>query len=631
MKFRRSLLWCLPLCGSLVGCQAPDENESLIASSEAVAVFTDVQQRFAVAHVDYRSRNDPRPMRAQPTRRVAVLAPQRDVDLRVLGGRVVRNEASRFVVSSGLTAQERVEITDLASGAAVGVKLLHATAARAELVDGYLVYRGGHGSGADVVHQLGRARHEDFVIFRAPPVDTTVRYQLELGQKIAGLRMIDSVVELLDQDGVPRLRMNRPYTVDAAGERKLATVAIEGCQYDQNPQAPFYRDVTAPGASACTLAVAWDGAAAAYPVLLDPVWTAATSMVSPREGHGMSLLTTGDVLAAGGSDGTDIIATAEVYSVSANAWAATASLPDGARYGGKVVTPGATVTTLGAPIFIGGYRGFDTPVNVTAVERYEVGTGTWTTLTPSLVGRNGHTATVYATGSGSVQIMVTGGYNTTSQILSSGERGTGAGSWTATTYGGATLRRTNHTVTRLQSGRLLMAGGYGGGSSDQYLSTCRLFNNSLNSWGSTATLGAARKDHTATLMPDGRVLVAGGVGAGDAVLDTAEIYTPSPAGWAPTVNPMSFQRAGHAAVALTDGTVLLAGGSDATGAVLDSAEVFDPTVDDFFLFGDTAFSPRVFHDMTLLNDGRVLLCGGLTTFTSGTPTATCEMYDATAD
>lgn len=635
-RFARFAL-CAPLFGGLVACQAPNEPNSVAASADAIAVFTEAQQRFVLPQIDYRARlselaGAPRlAPHAAVAKMQPVLASRSETPLQVRDGRIAATNATRLRVSSGTMASDPVELAEMGSGMKVRMHLERSAPIRGELVDGYIVYRGGHESGADVIHQIAAARHEDFLIFHAPPVTPTVRYQLELNAQVAGLRLVDDVLELLDGNGIPRLRMKKPYTVDDSGVRQWAKVDVEGCNVDRDGRPPFDRAVTAPGAASCTVAVTWD-AGAQYPLLLDPVWTTTGSMAAEREGFVMVLLPTGNVLAAGGGDGFDILSSAEVYSVAGGAWATTTAMPKG-RYGAEAVSPGANITTLGDPIFIGGYfeSATETLATTVRVDRYNSSAGTWSTFTQLASGRVGHSATLYTTSSGAVNVMVAGGYNETNGILTTTERGTGTGAWTAGTYGGATLRRTNHTMTRLSNGRLVMAGGFGGSASDTTHNTCRLYNNSLNSWGTTVNLNVARRDHTATLLLDGRILVAGGVGTSNAALDSAEAYTASPAAWANIASPMSFQRAGHEAVRLTDGVVLLAGGIDASGTILDSAELFDPSTDEFFLFGDTASSPRVFHGQTLLNDGRVLLCGGYANFSTGNPLSTCEFYDATGD
>ena len=91
----------------------------------------------------------------------------------------------------------------------------------------------------------------------------------------------------------------------------------------------------------------------------------------------------------------------------------------------------------------------------------------------------------------------------------------------------------------------------------------------------------ARMRHTATLLNDGRVLVAGGAGAGSTVLDTAEIFSPGTDDFTLLPATMTTRRSGHTATLLSDGTVLLAGGEDTPGGRLDSTEIFDPLAGSF--------------------------------------------------
>lgn len=625
MRSTNRLALLLAACG-LTACE-PSEIPTASSSTEAAALLADVQQQFTLPQRDYHRLLDAVTVAPRSDRRQPVLPSQRGVRLGILGQRIHRHEAQRIEATSGATAAQAMEIRDHLSSVSVAVTLLEATDAPAELVDGYVVYRGGHQSGADVLHQLGVDRHEDFVVFHSPPAESIAHYRLDLGAGVAGLRLVEGTLELLDQDGLPRLRMQRPYTVDATGNREWATVALDGCAFDSSPQAPFYREVTPPGAASCTVTLGWQGGA--YPLLLDPIWETADNMVSPREGHAMALLTTGDVLAAGGSDGNAILATAEVYSVSANLWAVTASMPNGGRYGAQVASPGANINTRGAPVLIGGFRGLDTITNVRAVERYNVASGTWSTLTQSLVARRSHAAVEVANSAGTVLILVTGGVNDAGTVLNSGEIGTGTGSWTSQNFGNGSNRRANHSMTRLANGRVLVTGGYGGSQSNAYLSTSRLYNNNTRNWGGAPTLTTARKDHAAVRLGDGRILVLGGVTAGEVILDGAEYYTFGQASpqFAAIASRMGVARAGHRAVLLTDGTVLISGGLNNSGTVLASAEIFDPLTN---LFSNVPAAPstaRVFHDQTLLNDGRVVLCGGLTSFTSGVPTDSCELFD----
>ncbi len=122
-----------------------------------------------------------------------------------------------------------------------------------------------------------------------------------------------------------------------------------------------------------------------------------------------------------------------------------------------------------------------------------------------------------------------------------------------------------------------------------------------------ATLAEPRSVHTASLLPSGRVLVAGGMGPGQASLATAELIDPADGSVAPAPS-MAEPRAGHTATALPDGRVVIAGGYN--GAYLSSVEVYDPARRRFETLGRLA-EGRSDHTATLLPDGRILVIGGV--------------------
>jgi hypothetical protein len=125
---------------------------------------------------------------------------------------------------------------------------------------------------------------------------------------------------------------------------------------------------------------------------------------------------------------------------------------------------------------------------------------------------------------------------------------------------------------------------------------------------STGTPVAARFSHTATLLADGKVLLAGGMERNGVWLDSSELYDPDSGRFTPSGRMLS-RRAGAMAVLLRNGKVLIAGGTDGSGKSLASSELFDPLTGTFSA-GPVMFSPRSHGVAVLLKDGRVLFAGG---------------------
>jgi hypothetical protein len=183
--------------------------------------------------------------------------------------------------------------------------------------------------------------------------------------------------------------------------------------------------------------------------------------------------------------------------------------------------------------------------------------------------------------------------------------------------------RQSHAATRLSSGKVLVTGGF----AVRVLASAELYDPETGTFSGTGSLFAARQNHTATLLRNGKVLVAGGEGGagGGLPLATAELYDPV-SGTFSLAGPMTTTRTLHTATLLADGKVLIAGGifTHTTAAELASAEVYDPVGNTFTAVGDMT-GPRYWHAAVLLEGGKVLVAGGYGG--AGAALSTAELYD----
>ncbi|HEX4474174.1 MAG TPA: kelch repeat-containing protein, partial [Polyangiaceae bacterium] len=198
--------------------------------------------------------------------------------------------------------------------------------------------------------------------------------------------------------------------------------------------------------------------------------------------------------------------------------------------------------------------------------------------------------------------------------------------WTSTSNM-MTMARRAHTATLLADGTVLVAGGeHPTGTNTTYLKSVDLFDPTTNTFAATGAMTVVRSHHAAVSLSDGTVLVAGGLNTTGA-LASSEVFDPKAGTWK-ALGPLKAARADTQAVLLSSGQVLVAGGMDPAqqNPILNSAEHFDPTLGTWTLTTTMQFR-RTGHFLTTLPTGQAVAIGGLEV-TATADTSSSESYDA---
>jgi photosystem II stability/assembly factor-like uncharacterized protein len=334
-------------------------------------------------------------------------------------------------------------------------------------------------------------------------------------------------------------------------------------------------------------------------------WTVTASLNIARRSHTASLLPNGKVLITGGfADPNTYFASTELFDPAGNSgqgsWSVSSNL--NTTHGEHVATLLASGTLL---VACGGS---------TIAELYNPAAGSWANTMAMAHRRWEHTATLLATG----KVIVAGGFNSGNDFLTGAELyDPGTETWTSA--GNMNTKRMFHTATLLPNGKVLVTGGF---NIDGITNTAELYDPGTGMWSSTANMSTSRRDHTATLLPNGKVLIAGGGNSGGGT-GSAELFDPAGNGglgsWTPT-GSMNASRGGTATL-LPNGRVLVVG-AGIGGPGLVSAELYDPATESWTSTPNMS-TPRNGHTANLLANGKVLVAGGVT----NVALASAELYD----
>jgi len=332
-------------------------------------------------------------------------------------------------------------------------------------------------------------------------------------------------------------------------------------------------------------------------------WTATGSVHTPRDGHTATLLPNGNVVVAGGENNNLVLDSSEVYSPTFSSWTVTGNL--------NVARSNASAALLpsGAILIAGGCVADCLGATTASAETYNSVNGKWATTGAMATARTYFGMVLLPSG----QILVAGGCtglnaNGCNGVTNKAEiYNPSTGKWTPT--GSMTAARGSLTATLLPNGKVLVAGGINGAGNP--LGTAELYNPATGKWTATGKMITARDEHTATLLSTGSVLVAGGENAAGVTTTKTELYNPSTGKWTAT-GKLNTSRLEHTATMLMNGNVLISGGNNVTAnatTVLSSAELYSPSTGKWTNTGSMSVA-RVGHTATLLTSGAVLASSG---------------------
>jgi hypothetical protein len=291
-------------------------------------------------------------------------------------------------------------------------------------------------------------------------------------------------------------------------------------------------------------------------------WSSANSLNVARQSPTVTVLQNGEVLVAGGSGG-GLLTSAELYNPTNGSWTLTQPLKT-THWQGAVA-----LLTNGQVLLAGGVTNVSGGGASTAAELFNPTNRTWSLTGTMTQAREGFTLTLLANG----RVLATGGLGTNGVLTSAEVFDPGTGLWTAT--GSLNTNRAFHTATLLPSGKILVTGGLIISNGFGFCTpSVELYNPGTGTWTLANPMNQPRSGHTASLLPDGKVLVAGGDNS-DSYTTVAEIYDPTAGTWTTTV-PLAVGREDPAMVVLHNGTVLIAGGFNLERIAAGNEGIYNP-------------------------------------------------------
>lgn len=436
--------------------------------------------------------------------------------------------------------------------------------------------RAAHIDGVEIAHVVTGGRFEELRRVHHSLAKIELRYGVQLGPTLTRLRVVEDFVEALDADGVARLRTEPAFAVDAHGIVRALTPRLS----DEG--------------------VTWSADAhdLAPPIAIDPAWTTTASLPLSRARTGAFPLPGGKKIIL--VDGIDSAGKTQIYDDTTASWTMGPSTSKA-----RNVMP---VQLDDGRIFLGGGASGESP---TAGEILDPATLTWKLTTASPIGYGGAPVSLALSGT---KILVTGGGGASVYDA-------GANTWVPTTGAMVTPRRF-HKVARLKDGRGLLIGGMDNASA--YTSGAEIYDPATGTFSAAGALPTPRLGMAVNALGDGRVIVIGGNEQTETgtVFDTVHFFDPATTTWS-SGPKIASPRLAPATALMPDGKLLLAGGIS-YDAPLTDAHIFDPTLNRWFPAGSLS-DPR--GDFPIVRVGtKFLAIGGY----NGAASATVDVFEAQA-
>ena len=408
-------------------------------------------------------------------------------------------------------------------------------------------------------------RSEELLLIRDRRAPHVIEYEIVESEGIARVVLDSGAVRFLPalatipagrfSQPTRSLQIDRPWMLDASGSRS---------------ESHAHWSLVGDAAIPARIRLTWTDDDLSYPLVIDPSFSATGSLAFGLRQHTATLLQNGKVLIAGGT--------------------------------------------------------VDDNVGTNSAELCDPVTGTCTVIGNMVHYRFGHTATLLQSG----KVFIAGGTDESGNSQPWTELYDPDSETFSQTGAGAMGRRSLHTATLLQNGQVLIAGGYDN-DTDSDLSDVILYDpGTANFLFPVASLATARERHTATLLPNGQVLIAGGSHRDPSnffYINSGELFDPSNYSVSPTVGNMAVARVGHSATLIPQsGKVLIAGGANSVSKT-NTVELYDPASKTFSSDATPSknlTTARYRHTATLLPSGNVLIAGG----DNGAPVALAEVYNA---